>query len=377
MRAVEWLLVSWWAASIEGRLWNPISGLPVRKADVIVGTLNGEPIKRAISDANGRYLIEGLSEGKYRVATGRAGFLPALSPVVVTLKADEVRKGVDIAITTPAVITGHVLDEEGEPVEGISVTAFTRKEQSGVISLSAITTTNDIGEYRFAGLPGGTYVIRTARATAPLGDVYLPAFYPAAAGWESTSPVRVGMGGEARDIDLRVSKSKPGSIAGIVNGPWPVRLILSRKSTDAVMLAITEADLTAAPDGRFLFTGLAPGIYVVMAEAKQLWGTAEVRVDADEAQTEIALQPMGVVRVESNAPVRAVLTRGSRFRSEAAMGKFPGIMPGSWAAKVEAFTADQVVDSVKWGEHEALGRPFEIGNQPWPVLRIRVRNLKP
>lgn len=365
------------AASIEGRLWNPISGSPVRKADVVVGTLNGEPLKRAISDANGRYHVEGLPAGKYRIAVGRAGFLPALSSMVLTLKADEVRQGVDIAMDTPAVITGHVFDEEGEPVEGIGVTAFTRDERSGVISISATARTNDMGEYRFAGLPGGTYVIRSARAAAPLGEVYLPAFYPAAAAWESTSPVRVGMGGEARDIDVRVSKRRPGSIAGVVKGPGPVKLILSRKSTDAVMVAVTEADITAAPDGRFLFPELAPGIYVVMAEAKQLWGTVEVRVDGGEAQTEIALQPTGVVQMESNAPVRAVLTRGNRFRSEAVMGKFPGITPGSWAAGVEALAADRVVESVKWGEQEVLGRPFEIGNQPWQVLRVRVRNLKP
>ena len=365
------------AASIEGRLWNPISGSPVRKADVVVGTLNGEPLKRAISDANGRYHVEGLPAGKYRIAVGRAGFLPALSSMVLTLKADEVRQGVDIAMDTPAVITGHVFDEEGEPVEGIGVTAFTRDERSGVISISATARTNDMGEYRFAGLPGGTYVIRSARAAAPLGEVYLPAFYPAATAWESTSPVRVGMGGEARDIDVRVSKRRPGSIAGVVKGPGPVKLILSRKSTDAVMVAVTEADITAAPDGRFLFPELAPGIYVVMAEAKQLWGTVEVRVDGGEAQTEIALQPTGVVQMESNAPVRAVLTRGNRFRSEAVMGKFPGITPGSWAAGVEALAADRVVESVKWDEQEVLGRPFEIGNQPWPVLRVRVRNLKP
>jgi len=381
LQTLTWILLCWLVSSIEGRLWNPISGSPVRKADVVVGTLSGEPVKRAITDVNGHYLVEGLPPGRYRVAAGRAGFIPTLSPTIVISKADERRQDVNLAMDTPAVITGHVFDKEGEPLEGIAVAALSRNEASGAVNVLATTRTNDMGEYRFADLMAGVYVIHTARTAAPVGEVFSPAFYPEAGEWGGASPVRVGLGGEAHEINIRVSKGELGSIAGAVSGPGPVKLTLARKSTDAVMLALMEADITAAPDGRFLFPGLASGTYVVMAEAKHLWGSAEVTVNGTEAHSDIALRPTGIILAESNAPVHAFLVRGNRYRSEASVGgavtfrftfSFEDITPGTWVAEVEPATPDQFVESVKWGQQEVFGRPFEIGDQPWPVLRIKV-----
>ena len=185
----------WLAASIEGQLTNALTGAPVRKADVAVGTVEGTVVKRVLSDVNGHYAVSGLADGRYRVAAARAGYLPALAGAVVALKGDE-RRQVNIALETPAVITGHVVDEEQDPVEGVEVAAIVKDAGSGAVRFVAKAKTNDKGEYRFAGLTAGEYVIRTGRAAAPLGEVYQPAFYAAAVEWESASPVRVAAGAE-------------------------------------------------------------------------------------------------------------------------------------------------------------------------------------
>ncbi len=286
-----WIIICWLAASIEGRLWNPISGAPVRKADVVVGTVRGEPVKRTVTDANGRYAVDGLAAGEYRVAAGRAGFLPALYSAVVKLRSSEKRRDVNIAMETPAVITGRVFDEDGEPVEGVPVSVYTRDEATGSVQARSTARTNDMGEYRLAGLAAGTYVLRAARAQAPLGEVYVPAYYPSAASSRGASPVRVGMGSEARNIDIRVAKGKPASIAGEIKGAGGMPVTLSRKDSDAAMMAVTEASATANQDGRFVFPSLPPGAYVVTGESRLGRARAEVSLDGTDAHVELTFEP--------------------------------------------------------------------------------------
>ncbi len=285
-----WIIICWLAASIEGRLWNPINGAPVRKADVVVGTVRGQPVTRAVTDVNGRYAVDGLAAGEYRIAAGRAGFLPALFSAVVSLKAGEMRRDVNIAMETPAAIMGRVFDEEGEPVEGVPVAAYTQNETSGIVQLKATGRTNDMGEYRLAGLTAGTYVMRAGRAQAPLSEVYIPAYFPAAGKWQGASPVRVGMGSEARNIDIGVAKGKTASIAGEVHGAGSVQVTLSRKDADAVMLTVTESSAMANAEGQFLFPAIPPGTYVAMVETKQAQGRAEVAVNGADARVELVMR---------------------------------------------------------------------------------------
>ena len=376
------LCLLWLAASIEGQLTNALTGAPVRKADVAVGTVEGTVVKRVLSDANGHYVAAGLADGRYRVAAARAGYLPALVGAVILVKGNE-RKQVNIALETPAVIAGRVVDEEQDPVEGVGVAAIMKDAGSGAVRFAGKAKTNDKGEYRFAGLAAGAYVIRAARAAAPLGEVYQPAFYPAAAEWESASPVRVAAGAEARDIDLVFRKGKAGSLAGVVHGEGvePVRVRVSRKAADAVMLTVTEGEGAASPDGRFLFANLPAGAYVVMAEAKRrdghlLWASAEANVNGAAVQTELTLQPARELAVTVNEPVRAVLMRGDRYRSEARTveGKlvFQNVMPGTWTLQLEPVAPDAYVEAVQLGGREISGQPLELGPDVWPALRVIV-----
>ena len=372
----------WLAATIEGQLTNALSGAPVRKADVVVGTQEGTVVQRVLSDANGHYAVNGLAAGRYRVAAARAGYLPALARVVVAVAGDE-RKQVNITLETPAVIAGQVVDKEHDPVEGLPVMVLLRDAASGAIHSVGTTKTNDMGEYRFAGLTAGSYVVRTGRAAAPLGEVYQPAFYPGVADWDGASPVRVAAGGEARDIAITVMKQKSGSISGAVHGrsAETIWVRVARRDVDAVMMAIPEGALALPPEGQFLFPNLTPGAYVVIAETKQrdgalLWASAEVAVSGGAAQTELTLQPARELALEANEPLHAVLTRGERFRSEARSVEeklvFQNVMPGNWNLQVEPVVPDAYVESVRWGERDVMGQRLELGAGAWPTLRIVV-----
>jgi len=379
---VPFLICIWLAASIEGRLWNPVTGAPVRKADVVVGTASGVQVKRVLSDANGHYFVNGLPAGRYRVAAGRAGFVPALAAAVVALRADEARKDLNLTMEVPAAIAGHVADSEGEPVEHITVIALLTG--SGKVSLSGSSETNDKGEYRIAGLPAGRFVLRTARAAAPqeggMEQIYAPAFYPAASEVENAASVTVGFGGEARDIDFHLSKVTGASISGVVRGVQgqQPKVRVARRSTDAVMSVAPESEVTALPDGRFAFPTLAPGRYVVTAQAfgpneGLLWASQEVALDAGSAACELTLKPARELRAESNEPVRLLLTRVNGMRSQAdGKLRFRNVTPGTWELQAAPVAVDQFIESVTWGGQEVLGKLLEIGSGAWPTLRIHV-----
>ena len=258
------LLAIWLAGSIEGRLWNPVSGAPVRKADVVVGTTDGVPVKRVITDTQGHYSVSGLPAGRYRVAAGRAGFLPALADIVIELRADEVRGNVNIAMQPPAVITGHIFDSEDEPVERVSVTAFS-KGPAG-LTRAAGGLTNDEGEYRIPGLAAGSYVLRTSQAdtrvnTSVNNEIYAPVFFPGTEDAAKATAINLAAGSEARDLDLRIHKVLAGSVSGIVQGAGSQLLVVTMARQGSV-----EAEITASSGGRFTFPKLAPGVYQVSTQ---------------------------------------------------------------------------------------------------------------
>ncbi len=94
---------------------------------------------------------------------------------------------VRVLIWKHAVITGHVVDETGEPVVGASVKIFRRSSTAGRPSISevATATTDDRGIYRVASLDPGSYVVGVPSTSTsiptPMMDEYARASGPARA----------------------------------------------------------------------------------------------------------------------------------------------------------------------------------------------------
>jgi len=76
-----------------------------------------------------------------------------------------------VRMTPNGVITGHVVDEDREPVAFLQVQAMRYRYTQGRKQLVSYgnANTNDIGEYRIFGLPPGRYYISVAarRSYAP------------------------------------------------------------------------------------------------------------------------------------------------------------------------------------------------------------------
>jgi hypothetical protein len=114
------------------------------------------PVTLARSDRNGRFVVPGLPEGRYRILVERAGYMRALS--VATVEA--ATTSASIELTPTGVITGRVMDAQGNPVSRVFVRAA-----AGTSTYQG--QTNDLGEYRIFDLPPGRYVVNAAPYQAP------------------------------------------------------------------------------------------------------------------------------------------------------------------------------------------------------------------
>ena len=120
-------------ATLEGRAiisttGEPVSGVRPRLARTAPGT---DTVKVA-SDADGRFSFEEMDPGSYILSASRSGgFLaevygagsPGSSGTPLTLSAGQVLTNIEFRLTPLGVISGTVVDDRGNPMPGVRVTA--------------------------------------------------------------------------------------------------------------------------------------------------------------------------------------------------------------------------------------------------------------
>jgi protocatechuate 3,4-dioxygenase beta subunit len=175
------------ATLVAGQVVDAVTNRPV--GDVVV-TLSGAGSaaagpaaaiasqRKILTDGSGRFAFQGLPAGRYSISATRPGYVTgSLGKVVprgpgAPLQLRDGERVVDLRILAwkHAAIRGRVTDEAGEPVVGARVTVLRRTMTSGRPGyLDQVTAkTNDLGEYRAAGLEPGTYVVGVLAASTTL-----------------------------------------------------------------------------------------------------------------------------------------------------------------------------------------------------------------
>jgi protocatechuate 3,4-dioxygenase beta subunit len=292
-------------SSVSGRVVTAAEATPLKSARVVLiperqgtGSLQ---VRSAMSDAEGKFNIKGVSAGRYRFLASHNGYVDQQfqsagteKGAVLALRAGEEVKDVLFRLNLAAVITGRVDNEDGEPMANIQVVALQRPSEEerednpslGHRELSAAAggQTDDRGQYRLFGLKPGEYYIRAIDQFMPttmmmgitsddwavhqsLGTQYAPVYYPGVTqiGQAEAVLVRPGEEGEADFILRRVKTVEVlGKVIGVDGKP----------ATDCFVWLIetpaTESSLNhdASPDkkGEFKIEGVPPGSYLLMAE---------------------------------------------------------------------------------------------------------------
>jgi uncharacterized repeat protein (TIGR01451 family)/fimbrial isopeptide formation D2 family protein len=250
---------------------------------------DGNEVATTTTDADGRYLFDGLRPGDYTVvfsdlpadyevttteATGDTSMdSNGLSSVKVALAAGETDLTYDLGLWLPASVGDFVwldanadgIQDQGEaPVPGVTVTLLDADGNE-----LATTTTDTDGAYLFDGLVPGDY---TVTFTVPDGYVTSPtdAGDDDAADSDGTS-VDVNLEPGEHDPTIDLGLYRPASLGDFVwldadrdgiqdEGEAPVPgVTVTLLDAEGNELATTTTDA----DGAYLFDGLAPGTYTV------------------------------------------------------------------------------------------------------------------
>lgn len=300
-------------SSVEGQVVNAATGAPVNRAVVslqlsrslpaitgqVMRTYSPGPVE---TDEQGRFALHNVAPGGYTVRAQRQGFLDPgqgrTSPQNAVLMVGENQQvtGVVVRLTPHSVIAGKALDAYGDPLAGVQVAALRWGYANGARQLTRMgtgssVTTNDLGEYRIAGLAAGSYLVMAApRASGsyrssdqPLEDkpelAYTNTYYPAATDAAAATAVRVAAGAEARGIDVKLAKVKTVSIRGVVVDPGAtanriasVSLRPLRGAGAAILNSIGYG--VSSSGGAFQISGVPPGSYYLTAVRSNEQGQA-------------------------------------------------------------------------------------------------------
>ncbi len=128
---------------------------------------------RSVMTTNdGSFFFRELPAGRYAISADAFGYLSNTYPMhVIELTNRDAPAEVPLRVWKLGAISGRVIDERGEPVVGVPVTAFRRETLGSGPKLSgdgAKAETDDRGVYRLAQLPPGNYVVGVLSSSTSL-----------------------------------------------------------------------------------------------------------------------------------------------------------------------------------------------------------------
>jgi Carboxypeptidase regulatory-like domain len=288
-------------ATIRGRVVAADSGQPLRKAQVRLGSIDmGRAPGRfenqlSTTDAEGRYEFGKLPAGRYRLSVIKGGYVTLEygqrrfgdSGKPIELVDEQLVEKIDFALPRGAVITGRVIDENGEPTVNVFVAPMRyRFDERGRRRLSptAGASTNDLGEFRIFALPPGEYYV-SATFPADFGEsndrvAYAPIYYPATPDVDLADRITVASGQTVSDLLLTLSPVRTVRVSGtaVDADGRPMPGFLSVQSSRSKVADMNQRNSMVQPDGSFVVGGLTPGEYRIVLHAVPLLGSSEPNI---------------------------------------------------------------------------------------------------
>jgi protocatechuate 3,4-dioxygenase beta subunit len=282
---------------IAGTIVNAVTGAPLSHARVsIADTKNPGKLTSMITSENGHFEFLQLNSGKYFLSGTRRGYLAQTyeqheqySTAIVT-GPNFATENLQFRIMPMALISGHVLDEVGDPVRGARTILYVEDHAGGItrINRSGVSTTDDQGFFDFNMIAPGNYFLsatakpwyavhplaipdatgnHAAQVSPSLDVAYPTTYFNGATEADRATPIEV-KGGDRLQIDVhltpapalhllfRVSENR----ANQPNLPLPP--IFHKRVFDTIQIVQTEG-LRAVGPGVYELSGIPPGRYTV------------------------------------------------------------------------------------------------------------------
>ena len=293
---------------IRGRVLAIDGAGPIRRAQVRISGSDVAP-KVALTDAEGRFEFRELPAGRFTLQATKSGFVsvqfgqtrPFESGKPIELADKQSLDNADIGMPRGSVIAGRIVDEFGDAIPDVSVTAMRQTWQNGrrrlVPSPGRVAQTNDLGQFRIYGLPPADYYVSATlrsgglemmemelmvsgastsagpTASAPKSG-YAPTYYPGTPNVAEAQRITVAAGQESPSADFALVAVRLAKVSGIVIASDGKPLEGSQVSAVpanrdfAGLLGQTSA--RTAKDGSFTLNSVPPGDYTLQARSVQV-----------------------------------------------------------------------------------------------------------
>ena len=318
-------------ASVHGIVTNGVSGGGLRKAYISLTTAIGSTGSsyHAVTNDQGTFAIENVEPGTYNLEAECSGFLDGRYAAQLRVSANENLTGIEIKITPQAVLSGRVVDQDGDPWPHADISILHAVWQKGRKHIEDADASDDLqvndqGEFRIAGLaPGHYYVLAEPdsnweqqhheNVNGQPAIRQQPTWYPSSPEIESSTPITLSAGQQYRGLEIRLRRGTgsnlhvSGKISGIADIPVPPgdpRVAQRRVWANRVSTVDVDDNFSGilGPNGSFELFGLSSGTYNVWFS--QGWprstalGRTTVQVDdRDVENVSIELHPPQTLRV--------------------------------------------------------------------------------
>jgi len=387
--------------SLSGSVINSLTGEPVRHAAV---QISGQSAGVALTDAGGRFVLEGLAEGNVFLTAIKPGFYDGEASRTTAARVGKDAPAVALKLTPWGAISGRVTTKDEQALEGFQIRILAKQNLGGRlvwVDQPNQARTNEDGEFRVAGLQAGTYYVgvdQSAGTTLSQKGVpnareqtFAKVFYPGVSDLSSATPIEIAPGQEA-EANFRLSAEPLYQVSGSLAGASNVvaGLMFARKAGD-------DADFTQnadLQDGKFQLK-LPAGAFSVIGRTTD--GTelttpgAAVLIRSDEADLKVPMHAavtipvdiateQGAAGSERRVPVQTALpglflqlvplSRSQQMPNfwRGQEGGIPNVVPGTYRLQVGAM-GDWWVKSAQSGGVDLLVDDLTVveGEQPEPI----------
>jgi hypothetical protein len=421
---------------IAGTVVDAITHQPVRKAAVSIRPMGsratshvsvgppkaGEP--GSITDATGSFAFQNLAAGKYQISVTHQNYPDSLlrgARKTVEISSDDATENVTIELMPGAGISGHIVDEDGDPMTACFVQVHATNSNRFAGPTRPPITRED-GTFRLSDIAAGKYIISAQCSEAvfeprplsagpdpPPTQAYPMQYYSGAGDAKSAQVVELAAGTEKSGVDFQMRPVAVTQIHGtFAAGGADWRTTGGNLNVQLVPVDTNNSDRIAFrgraqvnEDGTFDIQQVFPGSYYVVAStprfapgpggitnaAGMVGGLMRVDVADKPLNVSLALHPAvdisGKVEMEDDtqritpAQVHLQLVPlidfgGSVDGRADEDGSFTlkGVLPDQWRLRI--FAPGAFLKSARMGGDDVTNQPLNVMSGAPGILEIVV-----